>query len=163
MTRTFMFTDICDSTALLSTLGDQAWRHILEWHDRLMEQVIGQHHGEIMDRAGDGIFSVFDQPADAVRCAVTLQQRLAAHRVEHGFAPSVRIGLHADQAVLTRGKYTGRGVHLAARVAALAGPGEILVTGSTADAVDARLQQRRAAVLKGLPDPVEIGVLRWDQ
>jgi class 3 adenylate cyclase len=163
MTRTFMFTDICDSTALLSTIGDQAWRHILEWHDRLMEQVIGQHHGEIMDRAGDGVFSAFDQPADAVRCAVTLQQRLAAHRVEHGFAPSVRIGLHADRAVLTRGKYAGRGVHLAARVAALAGPGEILVTGSTADAVEARLQQRRPAVLKGLPDPVEIGVLRWDQ
>jgi len=163
MTRTFMFTDICDSTALLSTVGDQAWRHILEWHDRLMEQVIGQHHGEIMDRAGDGVFSAFDQPADAVRCAVTLQQRLAAHRVEHGFAPSVRIGLHADRAVLTRGKYAGRGVHLAARVAALAGPGEILITGSTADAVEARLQQRRPAVLKGIPDPVEIGVLRWDQ
>jgi class 3 adenylate cyclase len=163
VTRTFMFTDICDSTALLSTIGDRAWRHLLEWHDRLVDQLIAQHRGEVMDRAGDGVFAVFDQPADAVRCAVTLQQRLAAHRIEHGFAPSVRIGLHADQAVPTRGKYAGRAVHLAARVAGAAGPGEILVTAPTAAAAGAILQQRRHAALKGLADPVEVGALHWDR
>jgi SARP family transcriptional regulator, regulator of embCAB operon len=160
-TRTFMFTDICDSTALVATIGDQAWRHLLEWHDRLIDQVIGEHRGEIMDRAGDGVFAAFDHPRDAVRCAVTLQQRLATHRVEHGFAPSLRIGLHADRAVPVRGKYTGRGVHLAARVAAIAGPGEIVLTRSTATAADATLHHRREVLLKGLPDPVEVGILHW--
>ena len=161
-TRTFMFTDICDSTALVTTIGDLAWRHLLEWHDRLIDQVIGEHRGEMMDRAGDGVFAAFDRPQDAVRCAVALQQRLAAHRVEHGFAPSLRIGVHVDRAVPTRGKYAGRGVHLAARVAGIAGPGEIVLTTSTATAADAPLQQRREVLLKGLTDPVEVGTLRWD-
>jgi SARP family transcriptional regulator, regulator of embCAB operon len=161
--RTFMFTDICDSTTLLSTIGDQAWRHLLEWHDRLIDEVIGQHRGEIMDRAGDGIFAAFDQPRDAVECAVTLQQRLAAHRVEHGFAPSLRVGLHADHAVLTRGKYAGRGVHLAARVAGIAGPGEIVITSSTAALADVVLEQRRNTTLKGLAGVVEVGFLAWNR
>jgi SARP family transcriptional regulator, regulator of embCAB operon len=160
-TRTFMFTDICDSTALVTTIGDHAWRHLLEWHDRLTAEVIDEHRGDVMDRAGDGVFAAFDRPADAVRCAVTLQQRLAAHRVEHGFAPSLRIGVHADRAVPTKGKYAGRGVHLAARVAAVAGPGEIVLTASTATVAAASLQQVRHVLLKGLPDPVEVGVLRW--
>jgi SARP family transcriptional regulator, regulator of embCAB operon len=161
-TRTFMFTDICDSTPLVATIGDQAWRHLLEWHDRLIDQAIAEHRGEIMDRAGDGVFAAFDRPEDAVRCAVTLQQRLAAHRVQHGFAPLIRIGVHADRAVPTRGKYTGRGVHLAARVASIAGPGEIVLTSSTATAAETALHERRHVVLKGLPDPVEVGALRWD-
>lgn len=161
-TRTFMFTDICDSTALVATIGDHAWRHLLEWLDRLIDQVIDEHRGALMDRAGDGVFAAFDQPADAVRCAVTLQQRLAAHRIEHGFAPLLRIGVHTDQAVPTRGKYAGRGVHVAARVAAIAGPGEIVLTCSTATTADAALQQRRDVVLKGFPDPVEVGILPWD-
>jgi class 3 adenylate cyclase len=160
-TRTFVFTDICDSTALVGTIGDHAWRHLLEWHDRLVDQVIDEHGGEIMDRAGDGVFAVFDRPDDAVRCAVLLQQRLAAHRVEHGFAPSLRIGVHTDRAVPSRGKYAGRGVHLAARIAAVAGSGEIVLTSSTATAAGATLQQRREVSLKGFPDPVEVGVLRW--
>ena len=160
--RTFMFTDICDSTALVATIGDQAWRHLLEWHDRLIDQVIGEHYGEVMDRAGDGVFAAFDNPSDAVRCAVTLQQRLVAHRVEHGFAPLLRIGVHADRAVAIRGKYTGRGVHLAARVASIAGPGEIVLTASTAIAADVTLRKRREVPLKGLPDPVEVGLLCWD-
>lgn len=161
-TRTFMFTDICDSTPLVATIGDQAWRHLMEWHDRLTTQVIDVHHGEIMDRAGDGVFAAFDSPTDAARCAVTLQQRLAAHRVEHGFAPLLRIGVHTDQAVPTGGKYVGRGVHLAARVAAIAGPGEIVLTRSTAEVAHLALDDVRAASLKGLADPVEVGLLRWD-
>lgn len=161
-TRAFMFTDVCDSTTLVTTIGDQAWRHLLEWHDRLLDEVIREHGGELMDRAGDGVFAAFDRPENAVRCAITLQRRLAAHRVEHGFAPVLRIGVHADRAVPTRSKYAGRGVHLAARVAAVAGPGEIVLTSSTATAADAPLQQRRHVLLKGFPDPVEVGVLHWE-
>jgi adenylate cyclase len=157
-----MFTDICDSTQLVATIGDQAWCHLLEWHDRLVDELIHEHRGELMDRAGDGVFAAFDRPDDAVRCAVSLQRRLAAHRVEHGFAPVLRIGVHADRAEPTRGKYTGRGVHVAARVAAIASPGEIVLTTSTATAADASLQERRHVLLKGLPDPVEVGVLRWE-
>ena len=70
--------------------------------------------------------------------------------------------MHADRAVPTRGKYTGRGVHLAARVASIVGPGEIVLTSSTAAAADTALLQRRHVVIKGLADPVEVGVLRWD-
>jgi class 3 adenylate cyclase len=88
-----MFTDICDSNPLVTTLGDQAWRHLMEWHDRLTAQVIDAPHGEIMDRAGDGVFAALDSPTAAAGCAVTLQQPLAAHRVEHGFAPLIRIGV----------------------------------------------------------------------
>jgi class 3 adenylate cyclase len=161
-TRTFMFTDICDSTPLVTTIGDQAWRHLMEWHDRLTAEVIAEHRGEIMDRAGDGVFAAFDRPADAARCAVTLQRRLAAHRVEHGFAPSLRIGVHTDRALPTGGKYVGRGVHLAARVAAIAGPGQIVLTNSTAGVAGTSLEQLRHVLLKGLPEPVEVGVLRWD-
>jgi class 3 adenylate cyclase len=161
-TRAFMFTDICDSTTLVTAIGDQAWRHLLEWHDRLIDRLIAEHGGELMDRAGDGVFAAFDRPEDAVRCAITLQRRLAAHRIEHGFAPMLRIGVHTDRAVPTRGKYAGRGVHLAARVAAVAGPGEIVLTTSTAKAAAASLQQRRHVLLKGLPDPIEVGVLRWE-
>jgi class 3 adenylate cyclase len=160
--RTFMFTDICDSTALLSTIGDQAWRHLLEWHDRLVDQIVEHHHGEIMDRAGDGVFVAFEDPAEATRCAIAFQQRLAAHRVTHGFAPSVRIGIHTDQALPTRGKFVGRGVHLAARVAATATAGQILLTSTAATAARVQLHDRREVMLKGLTDPVEIGVLIWD-
>jgi SARP family transcriptional regulator, regulator of embCAB operon len=160
--RAFMFTDICDSTALVTTIGDQAWRFLLEWHDRLVDQVVGEHHGEVLDRAGDGVFAAFSNTGDAARCAVTLQQRLAAHRVKHGFAPSLRIGVHADSAVPTRGKFTGRGVHLAARVAAVAGPGEIVLTSSTATAANVTLHRRQEVLLKGLAEAVEVGILRWD-
>jgi class 3 adenylate cyclase len=162
MTRTFLFTDICDSTALVATIGDQAWRHLLEWHDRLIDHAVAEHQGEIMDRAGDGVFAAFDRPENALRCAVAVQQSLATHRIQHGFAPSIRIGVHADRAVPTRGKYAGRGVHLAARVASVAAPGEIVVTSSTAAAAGLSLFQRRHVALKGLPEPVEVGQLRWD-
>ena len=162
-TRTFMFTDICDSTPLVATIGDHAWRHLMQWHDRLTAEVIDAHHGEIMDRAGDGVFAAFDSPTDAAGCAVALQRRLAAHRVEHGFAPSLRIGVHTDQAVPTGGKYVGRGVHLAARVEAVAGPGQIVLTRSTAEVAGLALDDLRAASLKGLADPVEVGFLRWDK
>jgi SARP family transcriptional regulator, regulator of embCAB operon len=160
-TRTFIFTDICGSTPLVSAIGDEAWRNLLEWHDRLITQLIHEHQGEIMDQAGDGFFAAFMGSTDAVRCAIAIQQRLATHRVEHGFAPGVRIGVHADRAVPARGKYAGRGVHTAARVAGLAGAGEIVLSAATADAAGLPLDQRRPVALKGLVDPVEVGVLRW--
>ena len=160
-TQTFMFTDICDSTPLVTAIGDEAWRHMLEWHDRLITQLIQEHRGDIMDRAGDGCFAAFDVAADAVRCAIAIQRRLATHRIEHGFAPFVRIGVHADRAVPARGKYVGRGVHTAARVAALARPGEIILSGSTADTAGVTLHQRRLELLKGLADQVEVGLLGW--
>jgi class 3 adenylate cyclase len=160
-TQTFMFTDICDSTPLVTAIGDEAWRHVLEWHDRLVTELIQEHRGVIMDRAGDGCFAAFDVAADAVRCAVAIQRRLATHRIEHGFAPFVRIGVHADRAVPARGKYVGRGVHTAARVAALAGPGEVILSRSTADAAGVSLHQRRLESLKGLAHPVEVGLLGW--
>jgi SARP family transcriptional regulator, regulator of embCAB operon len=161
--RTFLFTDICDSTPLVSTIGDPAWRYLMEWHDRVVGDLIQEYRGEVLDQAGDGFFAAFEVPADAIACAVAIQRRLASHRVEHGFAPFVRIGAHTDRAVPARGKYAGRGVHLAARVAATAGPNEIVVTASTAETTGVALHQQRAVSLKGLADPVEIGLLQWQR
>jgi class 3 adenylate cyclase len=163
LTRTFLFTDICNSTPLVASIGDTAWRYLMEWHDRVVSDLIHEHGGEILDQAGDGFFAAFQVPTAAITCAVAIQRRLAAHRVEHGFAPFVRIGAHTDRAVPTRGKYAGRGVHLAARVAATAGPGEIVVTVATADTAAVALHQRRSVSLKGLADPVEIGLIDWQR
>ena len=160
--RTFMFTDICDSTALIGTIGDHAWRHLRQWHDRLVDQVVNECNGEILDRAGDGVFVAFSRTGDAVSCATKLQRQLAAHRVEHGFAPAVRIGIHADRVLSSGGKYAGRGVHVAARVAALAGPNEIILTSATADDSKTPLHQKRQVLLKGIAESVEVGMVPWN-
>jgi class 3 adenylate cyclase len=147
-----MFIEICDSTALVSTIGDQAWRDLLEWHDRLIEDIVGQHRGEILDRAGDSVFAAFDNPATRwaapSRCnnawRITASSMGSPSWSELAFIPIKRFPPEAR---------TPAAASISARVAALAGPGEILVTLSTASAADASLQQRRPAVLKGIPDP----------
>ncbi len=160
--RTFVFTDITGSTALLEAIGDEAWTDLRRWHDESLRRCFAEHGGEEVDHTGDGFFIAFGDAASAVACAREIQRRLAQHRREHGFAPQVRIGVHAAAAAQQGGKYTGMGVHVAARIGALAGGGEILASASTVDGLEGlEVADRHAAELKGVSEPVEVVSIRW--
>jgi class 3 adenylate cyclase len=160
--RAFLFTDITGSTALLEAIGDEAWTDLRRWHDEELRRCIGAHGGEEVDHTGDGFFVSFDDPGSAIACAQEIQRQLAQHRREHGFAPQVRIGVHAADASRSGGTYTGMGVHVAARIGALAHGGEILASAVTVDALGGvEAGDRRAASLKGVSEPVEVVSVRW--
>ena len=165
VTRTFMFTDIVGSTNLVETMGDEAWTDVLRWHDETLRTLIASHRGEVVDTTGDGFFASFADPAAASKCAVAIQRRLAEHRRKHGFAPQVRIGMHAAEATAIGGDYAGLGVHEAARVGAAAGAGEILVSRSTVVDGDASVpfgvSNERDVSLKGLAQPVRVVSIDW--
>ena len=162
-TRTFMFTDIVSSTNLLEVIGDDAWHDLLVWHDQALRSLFAEHSGEEIDHPGDGFFVAFPDAVSALTCAVAIQRRLHQHRREHGFAPQVRIGLHAAEAVRSGDTYVGKGVHAAARIGATAGAGEIVasratVTGSEDGVV---LSAPRRVELKGISYPVEVVTIPW--
>ena len=116
VTKTFMFTDIVTSTDLVGLIGDEAWGELLKWHDRDLRSAFANHRGEEVKHTGDGFFVAFERASDALDCAVDIQRRLARHRREQGFAPTVRIGLHTAEATRQGRDYSGRGVHVAARI-----------------------------------------------
>jgi class 3 adenylate cyclase len=161
--RTFMFTDIVRSTPLLEALGDDAWSDLVRWHDATLRAQFAAHAGQEVDHAGDGFFVAFADPAAAVRCALAIQRGLGAHRRTAGFAPQVRIGLHADDAIRADEGYRGRAVHVAARVGAEAGAGEILASAGTLEdpGVDIETGEPRVAHLKGLVEPMTLVPVRW--
>jgi class 3 adenylate cyclase len=160
--RTFLFTDIVDSTRLLDTLGDEKWRRLLARHDELIREAIAESGGEVVKQTGDGFFASFESARAAVEAAVAIQRALAAEIV----APDVRIGAHAGGAFRTDSEssdYGGQGVHVAARIGAAAGAGEILVSAGTLDGVSTafRLSAPRAESLKGVDAPVEVVSVDW--
>ena len=161
--RTFMFTDIVGSTDLVRTIGDEAWEGVLRWHDDTLRTQIASHRGEVVHTTGDGFFASFGDAAAAASCAVAIQRRLTDHRRKHGFAPQVRIGLHAAEATLIADDYAGLGVHEAARVGAIAEGGEILATVSTVSAagIPFGFGQEREVTLKGLAEPVRVVAIDW--
>jgi class 3 adenylate cyclase len=159
--RTFLFTDMCRSTNLVEALGDEAWQNLLSWHDQTLRAIFATHGGEEVDHAGDGFFVAFRDPATALEAARSMQRTLAEHRRTHGFAPEVRIGVHATEALFGGDAYQGRGVHEAARIAALAGAGEILATRGTLEAVGERVDDARSVTLKGIASPVEVAAVSW--
>jgi class 3 adenylate cyclase len=117
----------------------------------------------VVKQAGDGFFVAFGDVGEAVACAVEIQRALAEHRRTHGFAPQVRIGLHAADAERVDGDYRGRGVHEAARIGALAEGGQILASRSTLDgvALPHPVGAPQSVRLKGLTDPVEVVAVEW--
>ena len=161
--RTFMFTDIVKSTDLVEAIGDEHWADLQRWHDDVLRETFVRHGGEEVDHAGDGFFVAFPGAQSAIDCAVAIQRRLAEHRRSAGFAPQVRIGVHTTDAIRTGGSYRGRGVHEAARVAALAGGGEIVATRDTADAAgpSVSVADARKVQLKGIAEPVEVISIEW--
>ncbi len=160
--KTFMFTDIVGSTNLAEALGDQAWERLLRWHDDMLRAVVASGGGEIVNSTGDGFFVAFDSARGGIECAAAIQRALVDHRETTGFALSVRIGLHTAEANRRGADYSGMGVHVAARVAALAGGGEILATAETlADAGDIQTSVSREATVKGITTPLNVSSIAW--
>ncbi|MDP9237601.1 MAG: ferredoxin [Chloroflexota bacterium] len=159
--KTFMFTDIVNSTQLVEAIGDEAWGVLLRWHDETLRSLVASYNGEVIDTAGDGFFVGFDSPEAAVACAVAIQRRLAENRKASGFAPQLRIGVHASEATQTSGAFSGKGVHEAARISALAGAGEILASTNTVAGGKYPTGEPREATLKGIANPVEIVSVDW--
>jgi class 3 adenylate cyclase len=158
--RTLFFSDIVGSTQLAEAIGDVAWSDLVVWLDGSLRQCFATHGGEEVDHAGDGFFVAFPDSKSALECAVDIQRKLADHRREHGFAPKIRIGVHATSANQSGGSYRGRGVHEASRIAALAGPDEILASRETVPAGFAVSDPREVAV-KGIAKPVEVVKIDW--
>ncbi|HEX2152493.1 MAG TPA: adenylate/guanylate cyclase domain-containing protein [Acidimicrobiia bacterium] len=159
--KTFMFTDIVGSTNLAELLGDKAWDQLLRWHDEALRAEFARHGGEVVNSTGDGFFVAFDTARQAVDCARAVQRLLEDHRRGTGFAPMVRIGLHAAEANRHGADYTGVGVHVAARVAALAGGGEIVASVETLTEAGSEVAESRPASLKGVKEPVEVAHVDW--
>jgi class 3 adenylate cyclase len=126
---TVLFTDIVDSTAHAAELGDRAWHELLQRHHETVRSQLGRFRGREMDTAGDGFFATFDGPARAIRCAFAIQEGVD----ELGLG--VRAGLHTGECELVDDKVGGIAVHIGARVAALAEPGEVLVSSTVKDLV----------------------------
>jgi class 3 adenylate cyclase len=161
--RTFVFTDLVRSTQLVEAIGDDAWHHLLVWHDTKLRSLFAAHGGEEVDHAGDGFFVAFPDPSTAVACSVAIQNALAEHRRESGFAPDLRVGIHSAETTSHHEGYRGRGVHVAARIAAHATAGEILVSRATADALadTYQLEARGDVALKGIEKPISLAAVRW--
>jgi class 3 adenylate cyclase len=145
---TLLFTDIVDSTAHMARLGDAGWRELLERHHSLVRAELVRARGDEVDTAGDGFFAAFDGPARAVRCAKSIVSGMRDLGLE------VRSGLHTGECELVDGKVTGIAVHTGARVAAHAGPGEVLVSSTVKDLVAGsglEFEDRGLHELKGIP------------
>lgn len=163
VTMTFMFTDIVKSTNLVEAMGDEAWGQLLDWHDKTLRSLFLANGGEEIKHVGDGFFVAFEDAELAIDCAVAVQRTLADHRRAHGYAPRVRIGLHCGDATRKGGDFEGGQVHVAARVAGLAGGDEILIskTACTESKRDFSAAETRTVALKGVAEPVEVTSLDW--
>ena len=150
---TVLFTDIVESTPRAVELGDARWRQLLERHDELAQEEVTRFGGAIADFTGDGLVASFEGPARAVRCAFALRDRFRSLGLE------IRAGLHTGEVERRREGMAGIGVHIAARVLALAGAGEVLVSRTVRDLVTGsglRFVDRGTHALKGVPDEWEI-------
>jgi class 3 adenylate cyclase len=145
---TVLFTDIVGSTERAVELGDGPWRGLLEEHHRTVRREVERHRGREIDTAGDGFLVTFDGPARAIRCAVAIHQALRPLGLR------MRAGLHTGEVELRGDDIAGIAVHIGARVAAQADPGETLVSRTVVDLVAGsgiRFEDRGAHALKGIP------------
>jgi class 3 adenylate cyclase len=149
---TVLFTDIVESTRRAATLGDAGWRDLLDRHHAMVRAELARWRGKEIDTAGDGFFATFDGPARAIRCALAVADGVDSLGI------AMRCGLHTGE-VETRGDdVSGLAVHIGARIAGLAGAGEVLVSRTVKDLVAGagfEFRDRGSHELKGVPD-------RWD-
>jgi class 3 adenylate cyclase len=156
---TIFFSDIENSTALNSELGDEQWVKLLAAHDRLLHTYVEKHRGLIVKSQGDGYMVVFSTPELALHASLDIQRALSAKRQRsrrlRRTPIRVRIGLHTGTAIEKEGDYFGRNVAMAARVASMADGGEILVSTDIADrladSTDFAFIEEGAVEFKGLP------------
>ena len=145
---TILFTDVVDSTAHVAALGDRRWLELLEQYYARAEREVRAHLGREIDRAGDGLFAAFDGPARAVRCAQSI------HRAVADLGLTLRSGVHTGECELLGSRIAGIAVHLGARVASAAAPGEVLVSSTVRDLVcgsTLSFVDRGTHTLKGMP------------
>ena len=145
---TVLFTDIIGATERATGLGDRRWRELLDDHHRLVRAQLSRYRGREVDTAGDGFFATFDGPARAIRCACAITESVRELGLD------VRAGLHTGECELMSEKVGGIAVHIGARVAAEAAPGEVLVSSTVKDLVAGsglEFEDRGVAALKGVP------------
>ena len=159
-TVTVLFTDVEGSTDLTTSRGDEGARDVLRAHEELVRQQVQEHGGREVKAVGDGFMVAFGSARKAVACAVGIQRALAEHRQAHGFAPQVRIGVHSSDATQVGRDFRGKGVHEAARIAALAEGGEIVASKQTAAGYPS-VSDPRSVTLKGISEPMEVVSIVW--
>ena len=145
---TVMFTDIVDSTRRAAALGDSGWRELVARHDALVRREIERHRGRAIKTLGDGFLATFDGPARGIRCARSIAAAVRDFGVE------IRAGLHTGELELVGDDVAGMAVNIGARVAALAGPDEVLVSSTVKDLVVGSgidFSERGEHRLKGVP------------
>lgn len=145
---TVLFTDIVGSSEKATSLGDRAWRELLEEHHALVRRQLARFRGVEVDTAGDGFFASFDGPARAIRCACAIVESMPELGLD------VRAGLHTGECELANGKVAGIAVHIGARVASLAHSREVLVSSTVKDLVagsEIAFEERGSHELKGIP------------
>jgi peptide/nickel transport system substrate-binding protein len=147
---TVLFVDIVGSTEHASTVGDARWRDLLGQYLGAVRERLRHHHGREIDTAGDGLFAAFDVPADGLACAFDIRDAAEAIGLR------VRAGMHMGEVQTIAGKAGGIAVHIGARIAAVAEPGEILASSTIRDLVTGsgiRFEDRGSTALKGVPEP----------
>jgi class 3 adenylate cyclase len=152
-----LFTDIVDSTAMAQRLGDSPWLEVVAAHNERVQFVLNRYGGRLIKTTGDGIVALFDGAERAVRAADALHDAVA------GFGIKLRAGIHTGEVELVPGDVRGVAVHAAARVMAIAGPGETLVSGTTHDLLDVtglEFDDRGSYEFKGLTGPRPAFALR---
>lgn len=145
---TMLFTDIVGSTKKVGELGDRAWLRVLESHDEIVRSELERFRGREVDNAGDGFLATFDGPARAIKCAVELVMAL------RGLGVDIRAGVHTGEVSVRGDGISGIAVHTGARVAALAQPGEVLVSSTVKDLVagsGTQFEDRGEHELRGVP------------
>jgi class 3 adenylate cyclase len=146
---TVLFTDIINSTEKVAEIGDASWKGLLRLHHEHVRRQLAAHQGVERDTAGDGFFATFDGPARAVRCAPAIGSALRELGLE------IRAGVHTGEVELTGEGVQGIAVHIGARVAAIAGPSEVVASSTVKDLVAGsgiKFEDAGEHELKGVPD-----------
>jgi len=154
---TVLFTDIVDSTRMAREAGDAAWRHRLALHDQTLRTIVTNYRGRAVESAGDSLLALFDGAARAVRCG------LALSAASEAIGMPIRVGMHTGEVTASGDQVRGLAVHAAARVMAIAGSGEVLVSGTTrelSEGSDLIFQTRGRRILKGLEGERELFAVR---
>jgi class 3 adenylate cyclase len=157
MLTTLLFTDIVNSTTLAAQLGDRRWRDVLDQHHELGRGELARFGGREVATTGDGFFAAFDRPIAAVRCALAMVEAMPSLRLQ------IRAGVHTGEVEVRGADLGGLAVHIAARVAALAGAGEVLVSSTVKDLLAGSgvgFDDRSEHELKGVPGTWRLFVAR---
>jgi class 3 adenylate cyclase len=145
---TVLFTDIVDSTRRAAEMGDRDWHALLDAHDAVVRSQLARFRGREVNTSGDGFLAMFDGPQRAIRCAMAIRDAVQALGIE------VRAGLHTGECEIRGDNIGGIGVHIGARVSAMAGANDVLVSSTLRDLVigsGLEFEERGAHELKGVP------------